>query len=499
MRRILAVAVLGMAAAVAAIRPFPPAAADTTGAVTPIQHLVVIYSENVSFDHYFGTYPRAKNPIGEPRFIAKAGTPSVDGLTPALLEHNPNLANPFRLDRSEIFTCDQLHEYSTEQRSADGGRMDRFVEYDGTPDPRCAKTQVMGYFDGNTVTALWNYAQRFAMSDAFYGTTYGPSTPGALNLVAGNTAGAAPPVLPEEVANGTVIGDPDPAHDDCSSGNKVSLTGRSVGDLLDAKGVSWGWFEGGFRDCSAQHANLQGSWQKDYTPHHEPFQYFASTANPHHTPPASVNEIGHDGAANHQYDLIDFWNAAAAGRLPAVSFLKAPAYQNGHAGNSNPLDEQTFLVETINRIQQLPQWKSTAIVIAYDDSDGWYDHAFVAPQATSADPVYDGLDGPGRCGAILAGSAPDRCGPGPRLPLLVVSPYAKQNQVSHVQTEQTSILRFIEDNWSLGRLGGGAFDARAAPLGDLFDFAHPNAAPLLLDAATGNAPTTDPPLPPTPK
>ena len=82
----------------------------------------------------------------------------------------------------------------------------------------------------------------------------------------------------------------------------------------------------------------------DYVPHHNPFQYFASTANPQHLPPTSVAMVGKTDQAKHLYDLTWFWEAARAGNLPAVSFLKAPAYQNGHPGNSNPLDEQEFLV-----------------------------------------------------------------------------------------------------------------------------------------------------------
>jgi phospholipase C len=133
----------GRSAAVAA----PPTA-------TPIKHLVVIYGENVSFDHYFGTYPHAVNPIGEPKFVPDPKTPTVNGLTPDLLAHNPNLANPFRLDRADLFPCDQLHDYALEQKAFDGGKMDQFVQWTGSPNPQCQKTQVMGYYDGNSVTAL---------------------------------------------------------------------------------------------------------------------------------------------------------------------------------------------------------------------------------------------------------------------------------------------------------------------------------------------------------
>jgi phospholipase C len=255
-------------------------------------------------------------------------------------------------------------------------------------------------------------------------------------------------------------------------------------------GLVRGWLppsstSGGKAVCDTSHTNLAGSASKDYVPHHEPFQYYASTANPHHLPPSSSAAIGKDDQAHHQYDMSDFWTAASAGSLPAVSFLKAPAYQDGHAGYSNPLDEQTFLVQTINRIQQLPDWKSTAVIVAYDDSDGWYDHAYAGILSASTDPVYDALTGPGMCGLASAGSYADRCGPGPRVPLLVISPFAKRNYVSHVKSEQASILRFIEDNWSLGRIGDQSFDARAGSLSDLFDFSAASASPLLLDPATG--------------
>ena len=120
--------------------------------------------------------------------------------------------------------------------------------------------------------------------------------------------------------------------------------------------------------------NIGGATVTDYSPHHEPFQYYKSTANPKHLPPSSEAAIGHTDQANHQYDLSEFYPTLSAGNMPAVSFLKAPAYQDGHAGYSNPIDEQTFLVNAINQIEKSKDWKSTAIVVTYDDSDGWYDH-----------------------------------------------------------------------------------------------------------------------------
>jgi phospholipase C len=469
---------------------------------TPIKHLVIIFGENISFDHYFGTYPVAKNPAGEPKFHAAPGTPSVNGLTAALLTHNTNLANPFRFDRSEPITCDQNHDYMPEQQSYNAGLLDKFVEFDGaayTPPPGgstrpCRKTDVMGYYDGNTVTALWSYAQHFALNDNSFGSTFGPSTPGAIELVSGNTHGTPLPDRPDEIANGTIIGDPDPAFDDCSSTDTAFLHGTNVGNLLNAHHVTWGWFQGGFRPtsrsggkavCGSEHTNIGGVVVGDYSAHHEPFQYYRSTANPHHLPPSSVAMIGRTDRANHQYDLSDFWAAADHGHLPAVSFLKAAKYQDGHADYSDPLDEQHFLVRTINRLQRLPSWRSTAIVIAYDDSDGWYDHVMPPIVNQSNDPANDALTGPGHCGTAKPGAYQDRCGYGPRLPLLVVSPWARRNAVDNGLTDQTSILRFIEDNWGLGRIGNQSFDTLAGSLGGMFDFHHANTSRLILNPITG--------------
>ena len=498
---------------------------------TPIKHLVVIFQENVSFDHYFGTYPIATNPSGEPFFKAASGTPTVNGLTNALLSFNPNLnpangtgaANPFRLDRSQAVTNDQDHDYTAEQLAFDAGLMDLFPLNTGTAGPPpsgSGVTQtnglVMGYFDGNTVTAEWNYAQHFAMSDNSYGTTFGPSSPGVINLVSGQTNGVIKTLngTGDEVSGGpdgslTLIGDADPLGDVCSNPARAQaqLGSKNIGDLLSAAGITWGSFMGGFNlgiinpngttGCHRSSANaVNGIATGDYIPHHSFFNYYASTANFAHTRPASLAEIGNGGPANHQYDLEDFFIAAAAGNLPAVSFLKAQAFQDGHAGYSDPLDEQTLLVNTINFLELLPTWKETAVVILYDDSDGWYDHQMGPIVNTSTGPA-DALSGPGACGtaatalpglnSVTNPHALGRCGYGPRLPLLVVSPWAKRNFVDHAVTDQSSVIHFIEDNWLGGqRIGQGSYDALSGPLNNMFDFSHARTdGKLFLDPNTG--------------
>lgn len=488
---------------------------------TPINHVVVIFQENESFDHYFGTYPHATNPPGEPAFNARPGTPEVNGLSRKLLTANPNgSANlPFRLDRRQNYTCDMNHGYTAEQQAFDTGLMDMFPRFtasacSGLVFPGLASYGtriVMGYYDGNTLTALWNYAQRFAMSDAFHGTNFGPSTLGAINLISGMTGNVdrAHTVqgpgggLARDVVSDSLVGDPGPYYDDCTYPDRAALLGKNVGDLLNDKRISWGWFQGGFTPstpyvektdaspatpakCQTTTARIDGKAILAYAPHHEPFQYYKSTANPHHLPPAAEDEIGHDGPANHQYDLTDFWKAADTGDLPAVSFLKAASAQDGHPGNSSPLDEQAFLIATINRLEVMPEWGSTLVIIAWDDSDGWYDHV-VGPIVNSSKSAADALTAEHQCGTgadSLAGIQA-RCGYGPRLPLLLISGYSKENFVDSTVTDQSSITRFIEYNWDLGAIGDGSFDAIAGPLTNMLDFAHFHPALLLLDPKSG--------------
>jgi phospholipase C len=199
------------------------------------------------------------------------------------------------------------------------------------------------------------------------------------------------------------------------------------------------------------------------------------------------------------------WKAVQANNLPAVTFIKGSKNETGHPQDSTPLEEQTFLVDTINMLEQSPYWNEMAIIIAWDDSDGWYDHVAGPIINHSTDPANDAIqgtpaatNGTGACGALGAGADNDRCGFGVRLPFLVISPYARQNYVDHSLNDTTSILRFIEYNWFLGNLGslGNANDrqsfdvlASGSILGmfDFDDYRHqisPNRR-LILDSNTG--------------
>ena len=549
---------------------------------TPIKHVVIIFQENISFDHYFATYPKALNLPGETPFVAKKNTPMVNNLVNPLdvnshfaprtgldlLNNNPNnnplapvgatttngagASNPFRLAASQALTADQKHNDTPEQNAYDNGKVDGFPAFAGTAGPPPAGTStkalVMAYFDGNTVTAWWNYAQHFALNDNSYTTQFGPSTPGAINLISGqangiaasanflnSTGGLAFPTheafgdAAQLVSNITNIGDGDPLGDKCSNPNidQFLMAGRNIGDLLNDKGITWGSFMGGF-DLTITNANGSTGCARstsltvpnpptstDYIPHHAWFQYYKSTANPTHARPSSVNAIGHSlipgtktpEPANHGYDINDFFATLKAGNLPAVSFLKAQAFQDGHPGNSDPLDEQHFIVNVINTLQNSPEWSETAVFIMYDDSDGWYDHQMPPIVNPSFSAAVDTLNGPGVCNnsngfqqgrplrtTPLNGNfgqpVNGRCGYGTRTPLLVVSPFAKRNFVDHTLTDQSSALRFIEDNWLDGQRiqPGGSFDTIAGPLDNMFDFdRREDASPrkVFLDPSSG--------------
>jgi phospholipase C len=335
------------------------------------------------------------------------------------------------------------------------------------------------------------------MSDNSFGTSFGPSTPGLLNLVAGTTFegtitnGKSPAGnIAGGGGTGAVIGDPDPAFDKCSNPSRaqISMSGQNIGDVLNQAGITWGSFMGGFANCTNVSTGITGLSTADYIPHHAFFQYWKSTSNPNHVPRTSVSMIGHQGdAANHNYDLTDFWDAFYAGNMPAVSFIKARAIEDGHAGYSDPLDEQNFLVQFINKLQKSEEWHETAVIIMYDDSDGWYDHV-MGPIVNQSNVSDDQLLGPGNCGtpkpnetgAIQNG----RCGYGPRLPFLVVSPYAKSNYVDHLVTDQSSVIRFIEENWKVPGVGNGSADSIAGTIDGLFDFKNINSK-LYLDPLTG--------------
>ena len=346
--------------------------------------------------------------------------------------------------------------------------MDQFPRFDAQPPDQSSPVlsqvergqwdTVMGYFDGNTVTALWNYAQHFALSDNSFATMSGQSTRGALNLTAGDTYGVLcgpassvygdvpecgrPGVVdahtpaPTNGQLGTFVDDTDPYWDVCSTGQPAALTGRNIGDLLTAAGVTWGWFQGGFTraadgTCSTESSarsfrprrrrSIPGPTRSAFrttcrtttrsstsrrrrircTCRRRRWPWWAGPTRP------SISTISRGSGRRRE-----------PGTCPPSRSSRRPPTRTGIPGNSNPLDEQTFLVTTLNRLQQLPEWRDMAVIIAADDSDGWYDHVMPPIVNQSSTPLDF------QCGSRSDGPGA-RCGYGPRLPLLVISPYAK--------------------------------------------------------------------------
>ena len=405
----------------------------------------------------------------------------------------------------------------------------------------------MNYYDGNTVTAMWNYAQHFALNDNSFGTTFGPSAPGAINLVSGNTGGvdtahAVRGALTDgdTVADGTggysLIGDAQPYWDDCSNRDAVALTGTNVGDLLNAKHLSWGWFQGGFTpntpytgspDTASTYNQLNEPGRATCTTTHNVGVALGGTGpvghqGRLHRPPRAVPVLRvngqpspsgpdvavggryrhrHAGQVQHRQPPVRPEHLRQPGlghprtaschraTCPAVSFLKAPGYQDGHAAYSDPIDEQQFVVSEINSIESLPTWSSTAIILAYDDSDGWYDH------------VYSGVTNPSQTSAdVLTGT--NQCGTGDDLPLQRAGPLRlrpptaaahghlalRQEQLRQQHPDRPVVGRQASStqNWSLGEIPGSAANI-AGSLDGMFNFARHGKTPaLILSPKTGH-------------
>ena len=215
-------------------------------------------------------------------------------------------------------------------------------------------------------------------------------------------------------------------------------TGQTIGDLLNAKGLSWAWYAGAWSTASSDRSVIYNSKVPNFQAHHQPFNYYAS-----------FDPVAHpDARAAHLKDFdSDFLQDAAAGKLPAVSFYKPQGNLNQHNGYANISDGDAHLVDVIAKLQASPQWKNMLVVVTYDENGGFYDHATV-PKG-------------------------DRWGPGTRIPALIVSPFSRKGYVDKTQYDTASTLRFITHRWSLPPLPGlverdtALLKNGAKPMGDL--------------------------------
>ncbi len=423
--RRLSVSFAALALVVAALltsAPARPAAGKHHGS---IKHVIVIFQENRSFDHYFGTYPFAEG------FIARAGTPIPDNLLgyPSSDRYQHNLLPLRRI--TDDRTLDLPHDQATMVAEYNQGRMDQFVQRQKTG---ATRELVMSYYDYASVPHYWHYAQRYALADHYFSSVMGSSTPAALFVAS---------------AQSHVDGNPFPEGDICNEKGKPTVPQRdaddipNVGTALSAAGVTWGWYQGGFAECPDPE-NL------GYDAHHNPFQYFTETA-----------DLEHAGAKN-QHDLDDFYAALRDGTLPQVAYLKADRRRNEHPGYSSISGGRDFVVRTLNAIMESDAWESTVVILTFDESGGWYDHV-PPPQVV--------LEGRER-------------GLAPRVPTLVISPFARSNYISHQIFDHASVVRFIEETFVGPHAHLNARDQAANDLSDMLDLGQRNAA-LILDPDTG--------------
>ena len=435
---------------------------DDTSSATgqqKIAHLVVIYLENHSFDNLYGQFAGAE---GLTQAMA-SGTMVQNDMTGAAYATLPpvfdssmkmpdtrfpaNLANqPFDITQFVMAsqqTPDLVHRYYQEQAQIDGGKMDHFAAISD------AKGLVMGYYPTANLP-LAKLAQQYTLCDHFFHSAFGgsflnhiylisaqvPTFPNAPAAMVANVDGSGKLVSDGAVTpDGHVVNTafsvnhPHPASVEMKAPEQLvpNQTFKTIGDELSEAGVSWAWYAGGWNDA------LGGKPDPQFQYHHQPFVYFQSFAD------------GTKAKSDHLKDEVDFIGSLSNDSMPAVSFIKPIGENNEHPGYTDVVHGEQHVMSLVQLIQASKHWKSTAIVITYDEHGGFWDHV-PPPQG-------------------------DIWGPGARVPAIIVSPFAKKGFVDNTRYETASILSFIEHRWSVGALGG--HDATAKDLSNAFDFTQP--------------------------
>ncbi len=434
--------------------PTPVTASQEPNPFARINHVVVIYQENWSFDSLYGHFPGAnglEQAQNAPPQVDKVGVPYASLPQPLNSHENPavpddrfptDLPNaPF--DLSAYVAPDELtgdtgfHVYQ-EQYQINGGRMDQFVAYGDSGG------LVMSYYDA-TPFPEGQLAQQYTIADNFFHAAFGGSFLNAMwlacactpvwpdapdSVVAKLDENGSPLISDAKVTpDGFVVGtaytvnSPHPPTVTDPSLLLPNQTFPTIGDRLTDRGISWAWYAGGWNDALAGHPDPLFQF------HHHPFAYFANFAD------------GTAGKAEHLKDEANFFDDLASGKLPAVSFVKPIGEDNEHPGYASLARGQQHVADVVEAIRRSPVWNDTAIVITYDENGGRWDH--VAPPAG------------------------DRWGPGTRVPMIVISTLAKRAYVDHTEYDTTSIPRTIEVRWGLDPLGSR--DARANDLRNAFD------------------------------
>jgi acid phosphatase len=445
MRTLLPRVALGVAVSAVIAAPMP-AAADTA-ALGKINHIVVIYQENWSFDSLYGNFPGAKgwSDAGTIKQVDLSGQPLASVPQPLDNNSKPDTRFPATLPVTPLdltkyvptdsSTGDIVHRYYQQQVQIDGGKNDRYVAVSDNGG------LVLSYYDATDMPE-GRLAKQYVLADNFFHSAFGGSFLNHQWLICACTPQwptATAPVpeakrtvldankLPAKGKDGFITAAPDnfiintaftvnkphPAANDATPALQAqlvpNLTGKTIGDALTEKGVSWKWYSGGWD------AALAGTPDKDFQFHHQPFAFYQQFAD------------GTQAKKDHLQDEAQFMSDLDKGTLPAVSFIKPLGPNNEHPGYANLIQGQQHVALLVAQLKNSQYWKDSLIVITYDENGGRYDH--VAP------PVED------------------KWGPGARVPGIIISPYAKHAVVDHTQYETVSILSTIEHRFGLQALG----------------------------------------------
>jgi len=421
------------------------------GGLQKLNHIVVIYQENWSFDSLYGKFPGANgldNAADTTPQVDKNGEPYVTLPQPLNTSFSPAVPDPrfpadlpvqpfdtIKFVGANQQTGDLVHRFYHEQYQIDGGKMDKFITWSD------AAGLVMSYYDA-TEMPEGKLAQQFTLMDNFFHGAFGgsflnhqflicacaPTWPDApSNIVAqlddNGVITRDGQVTPDGFAVNTSysVNTPHPASATALMPNQTAPT---IGDRLSEKGVPWAWYSGGWTTAMLGHPDPL------FQSHHQPFAYYANYTD------------GTAGRADHLRDETDFYTDVAQNRLPAVSFIKPLGPDNEHPGYATLQNGQLHVTDLVNAVMSSPAWAETAIIITYDEHGGRWDHV---PPPTI-----------------------DRWGPGIRVPTIVISPFARRGFVDHTQYETSAILKLIETRWSLAPLS--TRDATAGDLLTAFDF-----------------------------
>lgn len=407
-------------------------AAPPAEALNKIQHIVVIYLENHSFDNLYGLFPGADG-IAQAKpeqYLQMDLTGKPYQTLPPVMEKGKtdprfptDLANkPFAINQyvaADQKTGDLIHRFYQHQEQINGGKLDRFAAVSD------AGGLTMGYYDGSKLP-LWQYAKRFTLADNFFQAAFGGSFINHHWLICACTPRY--DNAPEELKiqfdsqgkrlkdgavtpDGYVVNTLQPAYKPYAAKyadptrRLPPQTQATIADRLNAKNIGWAWYAGGWNDAQAGRSG--GNFQY----HHQPFVYYQNFAE------------GSEQRQQHLKDETDFITAINQGTLPAVSFYKPIGELNEHPGYADVISGEQHIAGILDQIEHSPQWPNTVVIITYDEFGGFWDH--VPP------PVVD------------------RFGPGSRIPTIVVSPLAKKGFVDHTVYDTTSILKLIETRFGL--------------------------------------------------